>query len=157
MRGRSRDDSQDGWGSPDLRLAGFQLWVHGRQFEGSDDFWDGNWLRVTAHCAAEGASVRASGALVRVPELQSWAGECEDMLAFRYPGASLHCIEPNLAIEMRMDRQREAVTLEVRITPDQATQEHCFTFSLDPSSLSDFLRDLHGILDRYPVRGSEEG
>lgn len=152
-----RDRFPENLGPPDLRLAGFQLWVHGRQFDESDDFWDGNWLRVTARCEAHGASVWASGAIVRVPELQSWAGECEDMMAFRYPGASLHCIEPHLAIEMRMDRQRGQVTLEVRITPDQATQEHCFTFSLEASSLPGFLRDLRGIIDRYPVRGSEEG
>jgi hypothetical protein len=152
-----RDRFPDDLGPPDLRLAGFQLWVHGRELEESDDFWDGNWLRVTAHCGADGASVWASGPIVRAPELQSWAGECEDMMSFRYPGASLHCIEPNLAIEMRMDRHGGQVTMEVRITPDQATQEHAFTFFLDQSYLPDFLRDLRGILDRYPVRGSEEG
>jgi hypothetical protein len=151
-----RDRLHDDLGPPDLCLAGFQLWVHGRAFEDSDDFWDGNWLRVTAHCGANGASVWASGSIVRAPELQSWAGECEDMAAFRHPGASLHCLEPNLAVEMRLDR-RGQITMEVRITPDQTTQEHCFTFFLDQSFLPDFLRDLRRILGRYPVRGTEEG
>ena len=46
-------------GVPDLKLAGLQLWVHGREFPESEDADDGNWLRVTAHCGASGASVRS--------------------------------------------------------------------------------------------------
>ena len=47
-------------GKPDLRVAGFQLWVHGREFPDAQDEWDGNWLRLTAHCGeAAGASGRA--------------------------------------------------------------------------------------------------
>ena len=45
------------FGEPDLKLAGFQLWVHGRRFPESGGYYDGNWLRVTARCGASGASV----------------------------------------------------------------------------------------------------
>lgn len=45
------------FGEPSLSIAGFQLWVHGRQFPEATDFYDGNWLRVTAHCKASAASV----------------------------------------------------------------------------------------------------
>ena len=55
------DDSKQKYlGEPALRIAGFQLWVHGYQFPDSNDYWDGNWLRVTVHCGAAGASVCAS-------------------------------------------------------------------------------------------------
>jgi len=37
-------------GMPDLKLEGLQIWIHGRQFPDAADYWDGNWLRVTAHC-----------------------------------------------------------------------------------------------------------
>ena len=40
-------DWLDHLGEPDIKLAGLQIWVHGRQFPDSDDYWDGNWLYVT--------------------------------------------------------------------------------------------------------------
>ena len=45
---------------PDIKLAGLQIWIHSRQFPDTDDFWDGNWLNITAHCGADGASVWAA-------------------------------------------------------------------------------------------------
>src|SRR5256885_6731459 len=36
-------------GTPDIKLGGLQVWVHGRQFPDAIDYWDGNWLRITAH------------------------------------------------------------------------------------------------------------
>lgn len=42
-------------GKPDLTISGLKVWVHGREYENSDDYWDGNWLRVTANCAEKGA------------------------------------------------------------------------------------------------------
>jgi hypothetical protein len=55
---------EDSLGPPALQVVGFQLWIHGRQFPDAQDCWDGNWLRVTAHCGANGATVWASGAIV---------------------------------------------------------------------------------------------
>ena len=65
----------DSLGPPALNIVGFQLWVHGRQFPNAQDYWDGNWLNVTAHCGANGASVWASGAIVMVADLARWATE----------------------------------------------------------------------------------
>lgn len=33
-------------GQPDLQVAGFQLWVHGRRFPAADGYDDGNWFVV---------------------------------------------------------------------------------------------------------------
>jgi hypothetical protein len=33
-------------GEPDLKFAGFSLWVLGRQFPDHNDYGDGNWLNV---------------------------------------------------------------------------------------------------------------
>jgi hypothetical protein len=46
--------------------------VHGRQFPDSLDFWDGNWLNITARCEAPSAEVSASGAILHLSELQDW-------------------------------------------------------------------------------------
>jgi hypothetical protein len=43
---------------PDLKIFGLCVWIHGRQFESSVDFWDGNWLRATAICSSEGVTVK---------------------------------------------------------------------------------------------------
>ena len=48
-------------GKPDLTVAGFQLWVHGRQYPDSQEYYDANWLRVTADTGAAGASVGCQG------------------------------------------------------------------------------------------------
>jgi hypothetical protein len=45
---------------PDVKIVGLRTWVHCREFESSDDYWDGNWLRVTARCEADGAVVEES-------------------------------------------------------------------------------------------------
>ncbi|MFC4159857.1 hypothetical protein [Chitinimonas lacunae] len=37
-------------GEPDLLIAGLRVWIHGSQFPNAVDYWDGNWLRVTAYC-----------------------------------------------------------------------------------------------------------
>jgi len=66
-------------GEPDLKVAGLQIWIHGRQFPDAMDSDDGNWLRVTAHCGALGASVFVSGAILQVTDLVRW-GERSAML-----------------------------------------------------------------------------
>lgn len=48
-------------GAPDIELEGSQMWIHGRQFPNDEDYWDGNWLNVTAHCGSHGANVWTGG------------------------------------------------------------------------------------------------
>lgn len=47
----------DNLGQPDIKLNGLQIWIHGRQYPNEEDYWDGNWLNVTAHCGSQGAEV----------------------------------------------------------------------------------------------------
>ena len=55
-------------GDPDIKIAALKIWVHGRQFEDAQDYWDGNWLRVTAHCGADGGSALAHGSILHLGE-----------------------------------------------------------------------------------------
>jgi hypothetical protein len=57
----------DNLGAPDIKLDGLQMWIHGRQFPNEEDYWDGNWLNVTAHCGSQGADVWTSGPILHVP------------------------------------------------------------------------------------------
>jgi hypothetical protein len=69
-----------GLGEPDLKFAGFQIWIHGRQLPDNQDYYDGNWLRVTAHCGASGASVWAQGAILMVTDIAGFGDQCAAIL-----------------------------------------------------------------------------
>lgn len=60
---------QDKLGKPDIKIAGLSIWVHGREREGDLDYWNGNWVRVTVQCKAQGAEVITSGSIIHLPEI----------------------------------------------------------------------------------------
>jgi hypothetical protein len=66
-------------GEPDLKMHQFKLWIHGRQFPESTDFWDGNWLNISAYCGESGASVYTNGAIVHLSEIEKWLNLCQDL------------------------------------------------------------------------------
>ena len=45
---------------PSVAFAGFRLWVFGRQFPDSKDYWDGNWIVVKAECDSILSKTQAS-------------------------------------------------------------------------------------------------
>jgi hypothetical protein len=141
-------------GPPDLKLGPLAVWVHGRQFEDSQDFWDGNWLRVTVHCGAKGGEVTISGTFVRVTELIAWAKECQGLLDNVSDTAELPTLEPNLTVEMKLDQLGHVETVE--ISPDHLTQEHTFWFEVGLSDLPPLISAINGIAGRFPERGVTE-
>ncbi len=56
-------------GEPDIQIAAIRIWVHWRQFEDAPGYWDGNWLRITAHCADSDGSARAHDSIL---QLSAW-------------------------------------------------------------------------------------
>ena len=143
-------------GTPDLKLEGLQIWVHGRQFPDLHDYWDGNWLQVTAHCGETGASVFATGSIIHLSELDRWRSETEALLKNLNGEAKLNCMEPNLAASLKAVSLGH-ITFEVSITPDQMTQRHWFQFSIDQTYLPPLVKQCRAILEAYPIRGSRSG
>ncbi len=139
----------DDLGSPDLRLGGFQLWVHGPWILPADPYSD--WLRVTAHCGAEGASVWVSGELVRRSELDSWFHEVALLYHTLSGIARLDPLEPQLRIELVPEGRAGHLRLSVEISPDLSTQRHHFEFYLDQSFLPEFLASGEQLLSRIQV------
>ena len=84
--------------APDLEVAGLRLWVHGRESPENSDFWDGNWLRATAHCSGTGAWVSVSGSFLRTDELLRWLSEIEVLQQSLTGQAQLAPIEPELRV-----------------------------------------------------------
>ena len=140
-------------GPPNIELEDLQMWVHGRQFPNMQDYWDGNWLRVTARCAGAGASVSVTGPIIHLSELQRWQSESKQLRDTLKGEAKLTCIEPALAVSLKALTLGH-VAMEVSITPDHMNQRHWFQFEIDQSYLDALLAQFESILGKYPLRGS---
>ncbi len=148
-------EDHEHYGPPAFKIAGFCVWVFGREFDAAEDYWDGNWLRVVAQCGAEGALVRASGAVLHLSEVQRWLEQLRPLHASLTGGAELACIEPYL--NAKVDLKDGRGTLVVDITPDHLTQQHKFEFQVDQSYLPELISALERLLREYPVRGKPNG
>lgn len=144
-------------GEPALKIAGFQLWVHGRQFPDAQDYYDGNWLRVTAHCGAAGASVWAQGAIIMTTDIEGFARQCRALLQGETTCAALDPIEPELRVALEAADSRGHVRARVEITPDHLAQSHKVEFDIDQSHLPGIIRGCLRILQEHPVRGQRHG
>jgi len=142
-------------GSPDIKMAGLQVWVHGRQFPEATDYWDGNWVRVTVHCGAKGSDVWASGPIIHLPEILGLADACERMSQTLSGEASLDCMEPELSIKLQA-LSLGHLLMTVAITPDHLNQSHTFQFEIDQSHLSNLIAECRQTLMRYPIKNPPE-
>jgi len=106
---------------PDLKLEGPQIWIHGRQFPDAADYWDGNWLRVTAHCGGNGASVFATGSIIHLSELDRWLVETQELPKNLSGEAKLACMEPALSVTLKSG-SLDHITMEVSIALDHMTR-----------------------------------
>ena len=106
---------------PDLGLAGLSIWVLGRQFPDQTDYWDGNWLNVTAHCGVTSASVWASGAILTVSDIALWASQCVALYESGQGQAALQPCEPNLLVILRSFDRLASISTEAVPRLDQVT------------------------------------
>ncbi len=139
---------------PDLQISGMRLWVHGREFPDATDYWDGNWLRVTACCVAPDAVVQAHGAFVHLGELVGLLQGCEKMFHTLQGEAGLDCMEPNLRVALKI-RWNGSIDAQIQLTRDPLTQKHVFEDTLDQSYLPAIMDQCHAILVRFPLRQPE--
>ena len=141
-------------GEPDLKMLGFKLWIHGRQFPESDDFWDGNWLNITAYCGESGANVLINGPYVSLNEIAQWKSICNLLYQELTGEEELRFIEPNLNFQIRLNHGKGY--LRIFITPDQLNQSHWFEFEVDQSHLYHFISDCNSILKKFPINGESQ-
>lgn len=141
------------FGEPGLKIAGFQLWVHERQFPKLKDHYDGNWLRVTAHCSASGASVWAQGAILMVSDIAAFGHGCAAMHAGATKSAALASCEPDLQLSLDATDRVGHIRMQVNITPDYQRQSHRFEFEIDQSYLPGIIKQCSDLVREYPIRG----
>ncbi|MHC4682434.1 MAG: WapI family immunity protein [Planctomycetota bacterium] len=148
--------SPEDLGEPVLKVAGFLLWIHGRQFPEADDYYDGNWLRVTAHCGASGASVWVQGAIVMVTNIAGFGDQCAGMLRGESGSAVLDPVEPYLRVSLNAADRLGHIRAQVDITPDHLAQSHKMEFEVDQSYLPSIIKQCSAIVQEYPIRGEED-
>jgi hypothetical protein len=139
-------------GECDLILSGLRLWVHGREFEDSTDYWDGNWLRVTARCEYPGTCVSVDGPVLHLGELQAFLTGLEALHSTLNGVAKLDTIEPNLRVELVAEK-RSHIRLTIEITPDYLQQSHRFVDGIDQTYLPALMAGCRAILVRHPLVG----
>lgn len=141
-------------GEPDLIIAGLHIWTHDRQFPMADDYWDGNWLRVTAYCIYPESMVRTHGAIIHLDEIAGLLQECEQLYQTLKGEAALRCIEPNLGVELIVETGGH-IKVQLSITPDQMTESHRFTDGFDQTYLPPIIAGCRDILAKFPIREPE--
>ncbi len=138
---------------PDLCIGSFKLWVHGREFPESDDYWDGNWLDVAVTCTGKSSVAHAEGSILHLSELQEWLDECKQIYTSLSGEAHLNCMEPNIDVKIRM-KNRGCCELLVSLAHDPLYETHSFVFDLDQSYLPPLIQNLETLLHSYPLNGS---
>jgi hypothetical protein len=128
-------------GEPDLAIAGWKMWIVGRDDEG--------WFHVWSVCEAPGARVKVDGALVYAAGIAAFLKQLRNVWEHIEGTAVLDCLEPNISADVSIG-QRGYGELVVRMTPDHLTQKHEFNFEIDQSYLPDLIRSLEKLLE-YPV------
>ncbi|WP_175912153.1 hypothetical protein [Burkholderia sp. BCC1640] len=141
---------------PSLQIASLKLWVHCRQFPLAQDYWDGNWLYVTARCDSGHSSVATRGSIVHLGELARLLDECERLYESLSGVAKLDCIEPNLSVTLTAQTVGH-IDVQIDITPDHMLERHEFKESIDQSYLPAIISQCREILTEYPVRDPKMG
>ena len=137
---------------PNLVISDLSIWVHGRERPEDRDYWDGNWLLVTAYYDTDGASVKVHGPVIHLSELADLMFGCEQIYETLKGAASLECMEPELHVNLTADKLGR-IDVSVSITPDHLTQYHKFDSQIDQSYLPAIIASLRNILQKYPIRG----
>ena len=139
-------------GKPEIKIAGLQIWIHGRQFPDLDDYWDGNWLNVTAHCESNHAGVWVSGNLIHLSEIDHLKTSATKLYKELKGKAALPCLEPELSVEFKACGLGK-IDMIVNITPDPRYQKHKFLFEIDQSYLPALISSCNTILKAYQIKG----
>lgn len=142
----------EAFGEPDIRVGPLHIWVHGREREDTQDYWDANWLRVTVYCATGFSKVTASGSILHLSELSAWRKGLTALYEAKTGTAKLEATEPNLAVCVSLKDGKGS--LEISLTGDHLQESHEFFVEIDQSYLPALLSDLHRLFDEYPILGN---
>ena len=137
-----------------ISIGSLKIWISGRQFPEHQDYWDGNWLNVTALCEGNGSRVKVSGAIIHLGELKKWKEDLEEFQRKLVGSVELPTIEPTLCVKITARKSGTGhLDCEIDITGDHMSERHYFLFDIDQSYLPGLLTQLAVVLREHPIRG----
>jgi hypothetical protein len=138
-------------GDADLTICGLRIWIHGRQFPQASDYWDANWLRVTAYCISTHSIVRIQDdPCIHLGELNALLDGCERMYATLQGRAELQCMEPGLSVTLTASGHGH-IDVHVSMTPNASGETHLYEDQFDQSYLPPIIQACHAILATFPI------
>jgi hypothetical protein len=153
MTEEKREKSVTSLGLPDLQIADLQIWIQGRQFPDSSDYWDGNWLYCTLHCGSPDSDVwLRKDPFIHVPELQRFYRSLTDFLHSKSGTARLETMEDNLTLTLEAANSQD-IRMDVFITPNAPVEDHHYALNVSHEQVEELLRQLNDILRHYPIKG----
>ncbi len=145
----------DRLGSPDIKIAGLEIWIHGREFPHLDDYWDGNWMIVTVRCSNKENSICITGPFIHLNEIITWLAELVRLSTTLEGEASLDCMEPDLSVTIKAEKP-DHITMEVILDPHDSEHEYYFMFPITENDLSLLIFNCRKILQQHPIKGLME-
>jgi hypothetical protein len=142
-------DWKDQLGEPAISVAGLQIWIHSRQFGGTQDYSNVDWLNVTAHCGGKGADVWVSGSIVQLGDIRGWLKGCQRLHKTLRGEALLRPAEPELSVLLSATNGKGKMQMQVDISPALAEQQHTFTFDIDQSYLPALISQCEKLLAEF--------
>ena len=139
-------------GEPAIIIGALSVWVQGYEFPEATDAWSGNWLSVTARCAANGASVIVSGAILDTVSFVRLRRELKTVGERMEGSATLASHEPNLRVTLKPQGTTGQIDVEIEITPNHVDQAHRFFGTIDQSYVHELRSACDSVLRRFPVR-----
>ena len=139
-------------GEPIIKIGSLSVWIQGYEFPHATDGWDGNWLRVTARCAANGASVVVSGSLLDTVSFARWRRQVKALIEQPEGSATLKSHEPSLVVTLKAKGSGRQIDVETEITPDPLHQRHRFFDTVDQEYLKSIHAACDAVLRLFPVR-----
>jgi hypothetical protein len=146
-------------GKPNLKIAGLQIWVHGREDRltfGTNNPGD-DWLLVTMHCSRDSSEVwvKNEGAISVYYDVKTLIGELEKFENNPTDKVTYQFTEPYLALEFNANPIKTDGEMEIKvdITPTQLFEHHSYYFGITEKEVKDLLLGLKNLLIEYPVSG----
>lgn len=124
---------------------------HRREFPDSKEYYDANWLCVTARYETSAAKVEAEGPILGTWDIERFRNECALLYQGETSQASLDPLEPNLKVVFKQSDPLGHLDGIVAISPDHLNQSHRFQFEIDLTYLPAIIAQCDRILAVYPV------
>ena len=143
---------------PSIALGLLQIWIVRRPFPHAGDYWESNWLDVTARCDGVGSRIEVTGRFLHLGEIRRWKKDLESYYATPSSRVELSTMEPTLKVAIGAQNSKTGhMDCTVALTGDHMSEKHSFSFEIDQSYLPALITQLGAVLREYPIQDEGNG